>query len=326
MKIKIAELKKLMEKIVSSKYYPSEEAEKIVDVLLYAELTGKNTQGILKMLNRGAPQDCQPDYPPKVIRETPVSVLFDGGKNSGILVAQEATRKVIKIAQDKGFGIVGINNIYSSTGAIGYYTRKIAQNNLIGIVMASSPRTVAHFGGLEPTYGTNPIAFAFPTLESPIIFDMATSAITYFGLVRAHTLGEKLPDNVAIDNEGNITNDPKSALDGAILPYGGTHKGSGLGMVVELLAGVLPGASYIFDKPGDWGMTFIALSPSLLMDTDEFKRRSSDLIQKVKSGKTKNGGELRIPGYDSEKELQKIVELGEIDIEDSLLLELKKLV
>ncbi len=323
MTIPIPELKVLMEQVVASKYYTPEEAAKIVEVLLYAELSGKNTQGFLKLLGSGAMQDIEPKYKPKIVRETELSALIDGGGSAGPLGAQLAVDTVIDIAGRKGFGIVGMNNTFSSVGVIGYYARKIAQQNLIGLVMASSPRAIAHFGSIDPTYGTNPLAFGFPTQDHPIVFDMATSATTWYGLVRAQALGQPLPDNVAIDHDGNITTDPAAAMKGAILPFDRYYKGSGLAMVVELLAGVLTGADYVFED-GDWGTTFIAISPNLLMDIDDFKQRSSDLITKVQSQRTKPGETIRIPGYDTEQTIQEKLEKGEIEVEEKLIKGLTK--
>ena len=94
-----------MIKIVSSKNYSKEEAKKITEVLLYAELTGKNTQGILKLLGTEPAQDIKPRYQPKIIKETELSALIDGGGAAGPLPAQIATEKVIKIAKKKGFCI-----------------------------------------------------------------------------------------------------------------------------------------------------------------------------------------------------------------------------
>lgn len=322
MKIAIGELKDLVEKILASKYYSSEEAQKIGEVLLYAELAGKNTQGVLKLLGSEPAQDIQPKYKPKILKETELSALIDGGGNAGPLPAQIAADKVIEIAAQKGFGIVGLNNTFSSIGAIGFYVRKVAKQDLIGIAVANSPRAVLHFGGIDPVYGTNPIAYGFPTLDYPVVFDMASSAITWYGLVRTKTLGEKLPDNVAIDRDGNITVDPDSAMHGALLPFDRSYKGAGIAMVVELLAGVLPGASYVFDE-GDWGTTFIAISPNLLTGTEEFKERSSDLIRKVKSSRIKEGQMIRIPGYNSEIEMEKTLASGYIEIEEKILNDLK---
>ena len=322
MKIKISELRNLMVKLVSSKYYTKKEALSIVEPLIWAEISGKNTQGILKLLGSEPYQDIKPIYKPKVIKKAQLSTLIDGGKSAAPLVAQMATDKVIKIATNKGFGIVGVNNTFSSVGSLGYYARKIAKANLIGIVMASSPKAINHFGGIDPVYGTNPIAFGFPTNEYPITFDMASSAITWYGLVRAKALGEKIPENVAINKDGNITTDPTEAMDGAILPFDRSYKGSGLAMSVEILSGILPGAGYVL-LDEDWGTTMIAISPDLLTSTKEFKRKSSDLIKKVKAGRTLKGQKIVFPGYDKEEEIKKILKKNEIEIEDKLLKDLK---
>lgn len=323
MKIKITELRGLVTKALTSKYYSQDEAEKIADVFLYAELTGKNTQGILKLLGSEPAQDIKPKYPPKVIKETELSTLIDGGGAAGPLAAQVATDKVIEIANKKGFGIAGTNNTFSSVGAISYYARKIAQHDLIGIITASSPRGVLHFGGIEPAYGTNPIAFGFPTNDYPIVFDMAASAITWYGLVRAKALGQKLPENVAVDKEGKPTIDPEAAMKGAILPFDRSYKGSGLAMVVELLAGALTGASFVFDE-GDWGTFYMAFSPDLLIGVEKFKSNSSELIKKVRAGKTAPGSTIHIPGYDTETKVAEIMKSGEVDMEEKLIQQLKE--
>lgn len=324
MKIPVAELKALLVDIISANNYSKKEAEQITEVLLYAEVSGKNTQGILKLLGSEPAQNIKPKYPAKVVKETKLSALIDGGGAAGPLSAQVAVDKAIEIAKENGFAIVGLNDTFSSVGAIGFYVRKLAKEGLIGIVAASSPRAIAPAGGISPTYGTNPIAFGFPTEEYPIVFDMAASAITWYGLVRAKALGQKLPDNVAIDKEGNITIDPEAAMEGAILPFDRSYKGSGLAMVVELLASALTGASFVFDE-GDWGTVFIALSPDLLVGTEQFKKNSSELVRKVKGGNTKSGESIHIPGYDTEEKIIALLNGGEVEIEDVILNQLKTL-
>lgn len=197
MNIRIADLKAIIIKILTSTYYSKQNAQLITEVLLYAELTGKNTQGILKLLGTEPIQMVKPKFSPKIIKETKISALIDGGGNPGTLVSQEAIDIAIKKADTYGVGIVGTKNTYSSTGAIGYYALKAAMKDLIGIVMAGSEASVAPYGSIDPIFGTNPMAFGFPTTKEPIIFDMATAAITWYGLVRAKTLGEKIPSGVA---------------------------------------------------------------------------------------------------------------------------------
>ncbi|MFA7302829.1 MAG: Ldh family oxidoreductase [Candidatus Paceibacterota bacterium] len=326
MKIKIPELERLLVEILSAKFYATEEAEKIAEVLMYAELAGKDTQGVLKLIGSEPAQGIRSAYPAKITKETKVSALIDGGRAAGPLSAQFAVDVAIRIGKANGFSIVGLHNTYSSVGAIGYYAKKMASEGLVGIVFANCPRSVALADALELVYGTNPMAFGFPTNEFPIVFDMSTAAITWYGLVRAKALGQELPDNVAIDANGNVTTDPEAAMDGAILPEGNSHKGTGLGMVVELLAGALTGASFVFDKgdaTDDWGTLFIAINPDLLIGTEQFKKNSSELVRKVKSKKTKSGKIPHIPGYDTELRVKKIIDAGVIEIEDEILKQLR---
>jgi len=325
MQIKISELRSLIIKILSKENYSVEEAEKMADVYVFAEATGKNTQGILKLMGTEPAQNIKPKYAPKIVKETSVSVLIDGGGASGPLAAQVAVDTMISKAEEHGFAIAGSSNTFSSTGALSYYAHKIAKHNLIGIVAAGSPRAVAFHGGIEPVFGTNPIAFGFPTNEQPVVFDMATSAMTFYGLVRANALGQSIPENIAIDTQGNPTTDPAEAMSGALLPFDRSYKGSGLGLIVELLTGPLTGASYVFDN-GDWGTFFMAFSPNLLGDVETFKKNASDLILKVKGAKTQPGQKIHIPGYDTLAESEKILEQdGSIEMEDSLIQKLKAL-
>ena len=227
LKIKVSELRKLIVTILSKSNYTIEEAEKMADVYVFAEVTGKNTQGILKLMGTEPAQDIKPQYPPKIVKETSASVLVDGGGASGPLAAQVALDSLIKKAEISGFAVGGSNNTFSSTGALSYYAHKIASHDLVGIVAAGSPRSVAYHGGIDPVFGTNPIAFGFPTNEQPIVFDMATSAMTFYGLVQAKALGKEIPEGIAIDSDGQPTKDPGKAMAGALLPFDRSYKGSG---------------------------------------------------------------------------------------------------
>jgi len=322
MKIEISELQKLVERSLTSTYYSEQQASQISEVLLYAETSGKNTQGIVKLLGSSPIQNIKPQYEPKVLKETKLSVLLDGGGNPGILISRIATGKVIEKCQKNGFGIVGTNNTFSSTGVIGFYAREIAKNDFIGIVMSGSPGGVAPYGSLDPLLGTNPVAFGFPTEGEPLVFDMATAAITWYGLVKAKMLGQKLPEGVAMDKEGNPTIDPASALDGAIYPFGKNYKSSGLSTMIEIFTGPLVGAAFCSFE-GDWGNLFIAMDPELLVDREGFKKHSSELIKKIKSSRLDpEVKEIHIPGEKSLENLEKAEQTGEVEIEDKMYEEL----
>lgn len=323
MKVKITDLNKLLVKILSSKYYSESQAKDIAEVLMYAELTGKNTQGILKLLGEAGIQNIEPKYEPKIVKDTKISSLIDGGGNPGILVSKMATKLVIDKCKEVGVGIVGTNNTFSSTGVIGYYSGEIAKNDFIGIVMAGSPGGVAPFGGIDPLFGTNPLAYGFPTTGWPIIFDTATAAITWYGLVRAKALGQEIPAGLAIDNEGNLTTDPAKAMEGAILPFDKGYKSSGLSMVVEILTGPLVEGIYPGSQEGGWGNIFIAIDPEILTTKEKFKRGTDLLIETIKKSRKAKGHDIiHIPGWSGLDKKEKAEKAGEIEIEESLYKEL----
>lgn len=324
MKINISELKTLLEEALTSKYYSQDEAALITEVYMWAEIVGKNTQGVLKFLGTEPVQNIKPAYKPKITKETKLSILVDGGGSAGPLIAQITSDLLIAKAKENGLAVAGFNNNFSSTGAIGFYCRKFAQNNLIGIVCSNSPRTVSYENVIEPLFGTNPIAFGFPTKTNPIVFDMASSAITWYGLVRAKALGQKIPNNVAIDKEGNITQDPSEAMSGAILPFDNSYKSAGLALIVELLAGSLTGADTVFDE-GQWGTFMIAIDPETLVGLENFKNSASSIIEKIKQARRKdNSKSVHIPGYDSEDSYNLVTQSGEIEIEDNIYQQLLK--
>ena len=125
--------------------------------------------------------------------------MINGAAYPAPVVSQRATEAVIQKAKEHGFGIVGVHNTFSSNGAQAYYAEKIARQNLIGIVCSRSPASTAGFDSIDPIFGTNPIGFGFPTSDEPLVFDMATSAMTFYGLILAKARGERIPDNMAID-------------------------------------------------------------------------------------------------------------------------------
>jgi L-2-hydroxycarboxylate dehydrogenase (NAD+) len=218
MKISIEELHQKIRATLSQNF-TQEEAQKVADYFVWAEMSGNKTQGIVKMLGTEPIQNIKPQHEMRAERDTKLSQLINAGAYPAPLAAQLATEVVISKAKEHGFAIVGVHNTFSSNGAQAYYAEQIAQADLIGIVASSSPAAVAPFDSIDPLFGTNPIGFSFPTNGEPMVFDMATSAMTFYGLVLAKTKGESIPANIAIDKDGNPTTDPAAAMDGAILPF-----------------------------------------------------------------------------------------------------------
>ena len=148
--------------------------------------------------------------------------------------------------------------------------------------------------------------------------------VKFYGLVLAKARGESIPQNMAIDKDGNPTISPEAAMDGALLPFDRSHKGSGIGMLVEILAGPLVGAGYCDTKfTAEWGSVFIAIDPGLLIDIKDFKRNCSDLVSKIRSSRPKNGiAEVRLPGERARNSHSAAVESGVVEVEEVILKQL----
>lgn len=133
------------------------------------------------------------------------------------------------------------------------------------------------------------------TIIINIKFDMATSAIALFGVLTAKSKGEELPDNVAYDKDGNWTTDATKVLEGGSIATFGEHKGMGLSLCIELLAGALSGSAVLGQVESkktakSWGHTFIAIRHEKLVD--DYPSKAMSIIQTVKS----SGTNVRIPG------------------------------
>ncbi|HEY1259570.1 MAG TPA: Ldh family oxidoreductase [Stellaceae bacterium] len=273
--------------------YDAEEARIVADHVIDAALCGYEYSGLAKILNIPEHRRFKhPRGPIRVVRETEVSVMLDGGNNVGMLVMYHAARAAIEKAAAHGVAVVGAFNSWMS-GRSAYYCEMIARADLVGIHTASSARHVAPFGGAGPALGTNPIAFGLPSAQGPVVLDMGTSAFMGTELALRERLGQLLPDGVAVDRDGQPTRDPKRAREGALLPFGG-YKGFGLAFIIQAL-GVLAGSAMDPDK--DDGYLFIVVKPDLLVPLDEFKRDVTALIDRVKAVLRQPGvAEIRIPG------------------------------
>jgi L-2-hydroxycarboxylate dehydrogenase (NAD+) len=291
--------------------YGDEEARILTDHVVDAALCGYEYSGLAKLLN--VPEHrrfSQPRQPIRLIRETEVSALYDGGNNNGMIALYHVAKATIGKAKAHGIAVVGVTNTWMS-GRNAYFVEMIAREGYVAIHTASSGGAVAPLGGVKPILDTNPIAFAVPTEEGPLILDMGTSAFMATELQLRVRRNEPLPEGVAIDRDGRPTTDPAEARAGALLPFAG-YKGFGLGLIVQAL-GVLGGAGTVVGA-GD-GYLFIAFRPDLLVPLEDCKRGVSALIDRVKAVPRAPGvAEIRIPGENSTRNRERLSREGlEID-------------
>src|SRR5690349_3253805 len=288
-RLSVADARALGERAMRGIGYDVEEARILTDHVLDAALCGYEYSGLPKLLNvADSPRVSAPRGPVSVVKDTGVSVLFDGGNQNGMLGMYYATRAVIERASAHGFVIVGVDNLWMS-GRSAYYVELAARAGLIGIHTVAAPPMVAPLGGARPALGTNPIAFGFPMDGDPLVIDLGTSAFMGTELQFRERLGIPLPDGVAIDERGRPTTDAAAARRGALLAFGG-HKGFALALAMHAL-GV--SAEYLF----------IAFKPDLFMPLDDYRRALAAEIAAIKATPRQDGvDEIRIPGERAHRE------------------------
>ena len=310
-RMSVAEARDHAERAMRGIGYDAEEAYILADHAIDAALCGYEYSGLAKLLNIPEHRRFkQPRRPMRLLRETDVSALYDGGNNVGMLAMYYAARAAIAKAATHGFAIVGVANSWMS-GRSAYYVEMIANADLIGIHTAGSARAVAPPGGTRPELGTNPIAFGLPSSRGPIVFDMGTSAFMGTDLTYRERMGQLLPQGVAIDPEGHPTRDPSLARAGALLPFSG-YKGFGLALIVQAF-GLLAGSARYADQ--DDGYLFVVFKPQLLADLNEFKQQLGDLIERIKATpRLPEVSKIRIPGERAFRSRERALQEGiEVD-------------
>jgi len=279
---------------------PTEDAKITANVLIDADLRGISSHGIARLysyygmpLQRGY---IDPHSSIKVVTETPVTALIDGGNGLGPVIAYHAMEQCIEKAKDASVAFISVRNS-NHYGIAAYYAMMALPQDMIGISMTNSQPLVVPTHGRKAVLGTNPIAVAVPAgKESPYVLDMATSIVS-IGLVSLHQkMGKEIPSGWAVDKSGQSTTDPAAVLNGGgLLPLGGNelmrgYKGYGLMLLVDILSGVLSGGAFGLDvgDPGkreraNVGHFFGALKINAFRSPADFTADMDRLIQQLKT-------------------------------------------
>jgi LDH2 family malate/lactate/ureidoglycolate dehydrogenase len=294
------------------------DARLIADHLIDCELRGLHYGGLPRALSiaERIGRSGRRREPIHILRETLVSARLDGGDQLGYLVAHRATRLAIAKALAAGIAVVGASNTWY-TGMLSYYAEMATAEGLVCLIASHTAPWVAPHGASEGRYGTNPICFGFPSAEAPVIWDIGTSAIIHAQATLAVRLGEALPDGVAFDAAGRPTRNPAAALGGAFAPWGG-HKGSGLGLVVQLLGG-LAGAPFVPEDLEQFGFFILALRPDLLTSAADFEAGVAEYARFVREARPVDGATaVRMPFDRSREERSDRLRRDVIEIEETL--------
>ncbi|MFD2055785.1 Ldh family oxidoreductase [Mesorhizobium calcicola] len=283
--------------------FTPEEAAQTADLLVWANLRGADSHGVLRlpryieMVETGVIRTGQQ---PTVIREFGAICVLDFGKAPGSVAMMHAAGKAGDLAEKFGIGWCGARAM-SHAGAIGYFTNRLATQGFVGIAMTASKPLMSYFGAKGEALSTNPLSIAVPRPDGaqPIVLDMSTAAVALGKIMAAREAGQPIPRGWAIDADGAETEDPHAVA--SILPMAGP-KGSGLSLMIEILASVLVGNSIIApalsgDSTGGFNGLVLAVNPAAFGDVPSFLtsvERLADAIHALEPVSDRDG--VKLPG------------------------------
>lgn len=291
------------------------EAGRIGQFLVAANLTGHDSHGVIRVpryvawLREG---ELVADQAPEVTIDGGAFALVDAKYGFGQTAGPFATDLGIAKAKEHGVSVIALRHA-GHLGRIGEWAERAAAAGLVSThyVNVAGSLLVAPFGSVERRFSTNPYAAGFPVTGGlPIILDFATSAVAEGKVLVASRGGKALPDGVLIEPDGRLTADPATLygpLDGpdrdnqkgagAIRAFG-EHKGSGLSLMCELLAGALTGSGTSGPGPRRIcnGMLSLYMTPEAFGTDEAIAREAKIYLDFLRSARPVPGGEVLLPG------------------------------
>jgi (2R)-3-sulfolactate dehydrogenase (NADP+) len=247
-------------------------AQSVARALVAAEADGLKGHGLsristyLQMVRSGK---IDGTARPSSTRPRPGVLAVDAAHGFAYPAIDLAVAELPALAVEQGIAAASIRRS-NHCGETGLPCEALARKGLVALLFANTPGAMAPWGGRQPVFGTNPIAFAAP-LEGrePAVVDLALSRVARGPIVAARQRGESIPEGWALDADGKATTDPEQALQGSMIPLGDA-KGAALAFMVEVLAACLPGANLAFEAssfldgngpPPATGQLLLAIDP-----------------------------------------------------------------
>lgn len=276
--------------------------------LVLADLRGVDTHGLMRLPNyiqRMANGELEPAVEPSVDHQTPGTATVDGHHGLGQVVSHFAMSLAVAKARETGVGAVTVKNS-SHFGAAAGYSMLAADHGCLGIATTNAWPLLPAVGGAARRVGNNPLAIGAPSrLGYPVVLDIAMSHVAAGRLRIAVAADNVIPSDWAFDADGTPTTNAHQALfEGGFLRPMGDHKGFGLALMMDILAGVLSGAGFGPsvtgpDEPGyvHVGHFFLALDIAAFMTQAAFLDRMDTLVGHIHSSPTREGVDrVLVPG------------------------------
>ena len=300
--LKLDEIFDLAKKTLLANGCDDETASVLADLIMKAERDGSLSHGLFRLpayvsgLKSGK---INGKARPEVKKISPSVIKVLGNNCLAPMVLNKGLPELIETAKENGVAVLAINNSHHMA-AMWPETETVAEEGLVAFACTSYKPAVAPAGAIKPLFGTNPISFAWPRPgKTPVVFDMATASMAMGEVQVAKREGHKVPLGTGLTKNGKETTDPAEIADGGVLlPFGG-YKGSGIAMMVELLAGALVGDNFSFETaakdnndggPPSGGEFILAISPEKISGSG-WDRHADEFFNKMKSFEG-----VRLPG------------------------------
>ena len=313
---------------------PDDHGAIIADLLVDGDLRGYDDHGV-SMLGWFLPRIQSGSWNPRptirVVSETESSLLLDGGRGFGVMPGMQAMKWCIERAKERqGIACAAVRHA-GHVVASAPYVELAARSGLIGFSCVNGIPLMAAPGGLTRLFSVNPLAFAVPAgRHYPVIFDAGATVTSAQKIRIAAAEGRSVPVGLIADAQGRGTTDPGEFWPtssphwvGSLLPLGwpnAPHKGFGLAMLADLLAGVLSGGGFgsIADTAAaDAGQFYWALDVRAFMPLEEFQARVDALVDQVKASERMEGvEEIFVPGERGQRLRETLLERGALTLSE----------
>jgi (2R)-3-sulfolactate dehydrogenase (NADP+) len=211
---------------------------------------------------------------PALTRPRPGLIAIDAGHGFAYPAIEAAEAAMPGETRQQGICCAAIRRSHHC-GAAGHPVERLAEQDLVALLLVNTPSAMAPWGGTKAVFGTNPIAFACPLPgRAPLVIDLSLSKVARGNIAAAKQRGENIPEGWALDASGKPTTDPNAALAGTMLPMGDA-KGVALALMVELLAAGMTGSHYAAEAssyldaeggPPGTGQLIMAFDPAAFAD------------------------------------------------------------
>ncbi len=289
---------------------PSDQATIVVDNLVEADLRGIDSHGSHLMAlyyGRVRSGHLRPVTTVTTIDDQGSTVRMDAALGFGQVAGVAAMDVAVARAREHGVATVTVHEL-THLGALAYYTMRAAADGLIAFAFQNGGTIVPPFGGITSLFSTNPFSYAIPAGREPtVVYDVATTAAAGNKILLARKRGDaSIPEGWANDEQGRPTTDPQAASVYQLQWFGG-HKGFGLGMLVEIMSGLLADSAFGTYENSESELTgreriakgcgFIALDVTRFLPLDEFRARVDRLVADVHASALAPGTDrIYVPG------------------------------